>query len=221
MGIKSVVHINYWKYWFQTEIDNYCEFYIKKLKLFLYLSVSNFHSFIIYFKKYILQKIVFLGCLQAIVTFMNQLASTHPVISIFLLHGVGVEEADDRAKFRLPVLFMNVTEQEQRHKHFQVMEVIQLPDAEGCPLQEEIQSTFWCIIHIRKRKVWIHLHCFCFFVWPCWPVLRTSPSHCLPASLELNAPAAETGEPFDDQPSSVPSRWRKRVVSCGRKKIAQ
>lgn len=76
---------------------------------------------------------------------MNQPASTHPVISIFLLHGVGVEEADDRAKFRLPVLFINITEQEQRDKHFQVMEVIQLPYAEGFPLQEalkEYKSTF-------------------------------------------------------------------------------
>lgn len=63
----------------------------------------------------------------------------------------------------------------------------------------------------------MHLHCCCFFVWPCWPVLQTSPSHCLPASLELNAPAAETGEPFAGQPSSVPSRWRKRAVFCRRK----
>lgn len=77
----------------------------------------------------------------ASVTSINQPASTHPVISIFLLHGVGVEEANDRAKFRLPVLFMHVTKQEQRDKHVQVMEVIQLPDAEGFPLQEALQNT--------------------------------------------------------------------------------
>lgn len=94
---------------------------------------------------------------------MNQPASTHPVISIFLLHGVGIEEADERANVRLPVLFMNVTEQEQRDKHVQVMEVIQLPDAEGFPLQEALQNTkvhsdTWDLIinvptiHIRNRK---------------------------------------------------------------------
>lgn len=69
---------------------------------------------------------------------MSQPASTHPIISIFLLHGVGVEEADDGAKFCLPVLFMNVTKQEQRDKHVQVMKVIQLPDAESFPLQETL-----------------------------------------------------------------------------------
>lgn len=66
----------------------------------------------------------------------------------------------------------------------------------------------------------LHLRCCCFFVWSCWPLQQTSPSHCLPASLELNAPAAETGESFFGQPSSGPSRWRKRVVFCRRKKMA-
>lgn len=61
--------------------------------------------------------------------------STHPVISVSLLHGVWVEEADDGARLGLPVLFMDLAEQEQRHKHFQVMEVVQLPDAEGFALQ--------------------------------------------------------------------------------------
>lgn len=77
--------------------------------------------------------------LQAVVSFLT--LSTHPVISILLLHGVCVEEADDCAKLCLPVLFMNVTKQEQRHKHVQVMEVIQLPDAEGFPLHDKAQLT--------------------------------------------------------------------------------
>lgn len=62
---------------------------------------------------------------------------THPVISLFLLHGVWVEESDDGARLCLPVLFVNFTEQEQRHKHFQVMEVVQFPDAEGFALQRK------------------------------------------------------------------------------------
>lgn len=78
---------------------------------------------------------------------MNQPASTHPIISIFLLHGVGVEEADDRAKFRLPVFFMYVTEQEQRDKHVQVMEVIQLPDAEGFPLKKHNRIQEYILIY--------------------------------------------------------------------------
>lgn len=60
--------------------------------------------------------------------------STHPVISIFLLHGVWVEESDDRAGLRLPVFSMDFTKEQQRHKHFQVVEVIQFPDAEGFAL---------------------------------------------------------------------------------------
>lgn len=61
--------------------------------------------------------------------------STHPVISVLLLHRVGVEEADDHARLRLPVLFVDFPEQQQGHKHFQVMEVVQFPDAEGFALQ--------------------------------------------------------------------------------------
>lgn len=71
-------------------------------------------------------------------TFVTQPVSSHPIISVLLLHGVCVEEADDGAKLRLPVLFMNITKQQQRDKHVQVMEVIQLPDAEGFPLHEEV-----------------------------------------------------------------------------------
>lgn len=78
---------------------------------------------------------------QVIVTFINQPMYTHPVIPVFLLHGVGVEEADDCANSCLPVLFMNVTKQEQRDKHVQVVEVIKLPDAEGFSLQEALQNT--------------------------------------------------------------------------------
>lgn len=72
---------------------------------------------------------------------LTQPVSTHPVVAILLLHGVCVEEADDCAKLRLPVLFMNVAKQEQRHKHVQVMEVIQLPDAEGFPLHDKARLT--------------------------------------------------------------------------------
>lgn len=61
--------------------------------------------------------------------------TTHPVVSVFLLHGVWVEEADDCARLRLPVLLVDLTEQQQRHKHLQVVEVVQLPDAEGFSLQ--------------------------------------------------------------------------------------
>lgn len=61
--------------------------------------------------------------------------STHPVISVFLLHGIWVEEPDDSAWLRLPVLFVDLAEQEQRHIHFQVMEVVQFPDAEGFALR--------------------------------------------------------------------------------------
>lgn len=63
--------------------------------------------------------------------------STHPVVSIFLLHGVRVEESENGAGLRFPVLFVDFTEQQQRHKHIQVVEVTQLPDAEGFPLQRE------------------------------------------------------------------------------------
>lgn len=78
---------------------------------------------------------------STVVSVLAPPVSTHPVISILLLHGVCVEEADDRAELRLPVLFMNVAKQEQRHKHVQVMEVIQLPDAEGFPLHEKAPLT--------------------------------------------------------------------------------
>lgn len=63
--------------------------------------------------------------------------STHPVISIFLLHGVRVEESDDGARVRLPVLFVDFAKQKQGYKHFQVVEVVQFPDAEGSTLQIE------------------------------------------------------------------------------------
>lgn len=62
-------------------------------------------------------------------------AGAHPVVSVLLLHGVWVEESDDAAGLRLPVLFVDVPEQQQGHKHLQVVEVAQLPDAECFALQ--------------------------------------------------------------------------------------
>lgn len=61
--------------------------------------------------------------------------SAHPVIAVLLLHGVWVEESDDGARVRLPKLPVNLTEQQQGDEHLQVVEVVQLPDAEGFALQ--------------------------------------------------------------------------------------
>ena len=68
---------------------------------------------------------------------------THPVISFFLLHGVRVEESDDSARLRLPVLFVDFAEKQKRHEHFQVMEVVQFPDAKGFALQRESAQSKW------------------------------------------------------------------------------
>lgn len=61
--------------------------------------------------------------------------SAHPIISVFLLHGVWVEESDDGAGLSFPVFFVNFTKQQQRDEDFQVMEVVEFPDAKGLALQ--------------------------------------------------------------------------------------
>lgn len=65
----------------------------------------------------------------------NVQASAHPVITVPLLHGVRVEDADDGAGLCLPELSVHVVEEQQGHEHLQVVHVIQLPDAEGFALQ--------------------------------------------------------------------------------------
>ena len=58
----------------------------------------------------------------------------HPVVAVPLLHQVGVEDSDDGAHLRLPVLLVFVPEQHQRHAHLQVVEVAERPCAERVSL---------------------------------------------------------------------------------------
>lgn len=69
-------------------------------------------------------------------------ASAHPVVTVLLLHRVRVENADDGAGLRLPQLSVHVVEEQQGHKHLQVVQVIQLPDAEGFALQGGMSTMF-------------------------------------------------------------------------------
>lgn len=68
--------------------------------------------------------------------------SAHPVITVLLLHWVRVEDANDSAGLRLPQLPVHVVEEQQGHKHLQVVQVIQLPDAEGFALQGGCERCF-------------------------------------------------------------------------------
>lgn len=58
--------------------------------------------------------------------------------TILVLHWVGIEDANHCPSVSLPQIRVNRPEQEERHIHFQIMKIIQLPDAEGFPLQKHI-----------------------------------------------------------------------------------
>ena len=67
----------------------------------------------------------------------------HPVVAVPLLHQVGVEDPDDRAHLRLPVLLVFVPEQHQSHAHLQVMQVAERPGAERVSLGAKAGSERW------------------------------------------------------------------------------
>ena len=56
--------------------------------------------------------------------------------ALFVLHGVWVQDPNDSARVSFPKFCVHVPKQEERNIHFQVMEVIQLPDAESLALIE-------------------------------------------------------------------------------------
>ena len=65
------------------------------------------------------------------------MAFTHSIIAIFLFHGVWIEDADHGARLSFPVFLVHLSKQQKGHIHIQVMEVIQLPNAEGLALEKE------------------------------------------------------------------------------------
>ena len=65
---------------------------------------------------------------------MREAEVPYPVVAVPLLHQVGVEDSDDGAHLRLPVLLVFVPEQHQRHAHLQVVEVAERPCAERVSL---------------------------------------------------------------------------------------
>lgn len=62
---------------------------------------------------------------------------TDLIRTLFVLHWVWIEDANHCPSVSLPQIRVNRPEQEERYIHFQIMKVIQLPDAEGFPLQNK------------------------------------------------------------------------------------
>lgn len=62
--------------------------------------------------------------------------SSHLIWAFFRFHRIGVEQPDDCALVCLPVLFVDITEQEERDTLIEIPQVVQPPDAEGSALEQ-------------------------------------------------------------------------------------
>ncbi len=87
---------------------------------------------------------------------MERFSETYLIGTILVLHWVGIEDANHCPSVSLPQISVNRPEQEERHIHFQIMKIIQFPDAEGFPLKKKYKHvddyTIFNIQKIRSQK---------------------------------------------------------------------
>lgn len=62
--------------------------------------------------------------------------SSHLIWAFFRLHRIGIEQPNDCALVCLPVLFVDITEQEEWDTLIEIPQVVQPPDAEGSALKQ-------------------------------------------------------------------------------------
>lgn len=93
---------------------------------------------------------------------IERFSETNLIGTILVLHWVGIEDANHCPSVSLPQICVNRPEQEERHIHFQIMKIIQLPDAEGFPLQNKNKHVDdYTIFHIQNIRNDGPLRCFC------------------------------------------------------------